>query len=284
MTATTQNKPSSPIVQQTQIMGILNTTPDSFSDGGKWQNTDKAIDHALQMIEDGADILDIGGESTRPGSLPVSEKEEHRRTIPIIKALRKKTDIPISIDTTKSQVAQAALDAGATLINDISALTFDRKMKEIAAHYACPIILMHTPGNPQTMQQQTTYKDVLQSVSDHLTQQISEAQDAGILKENIIIDPGIGFGKTCEQNLALLRDIKTLKKSGYPILIGASRKRIIGDVLNVPVEERLEGSLAISAWATIQGAAIIRVHDVKENHRTIRMIEAIMAAEKSTRI
>jgi dihydropteroate synthase len=259
--------------KRTYIMGILNVTPDSFSDGGRYFTVDSAVEHAMKMIEDGADIIDVGGESTRPGSEPVPLEEELRRVIPVIKEIVKRTDVPISIDTYKSEVARQALDNGAVIVNDISGLRFDEKMVEVIAQYNASVIIMHIKGTPKTMQQNPYYDDVISEIYGYLSESIERAQSYGI--KQIIVDPGIGFGKRLVDNLEIIRRLREFKSLGYPILIGVSRKSFIGNILNLPVEERLEGTagaVAISVW---NGANIVRVHDVKEMTRVVRIVDAI---------
>jgi len=259
--------------KRTYVMGILNVTPDSFSDGGRYFTLDLALEHALKMIEDGADIIDVGGESTRPGSDPVSIEEELRRVTPVIKELAKRTKVPISIDTYKSEVARQALDNGALIVNDISGLRFDEKMAEVVAEYKASVVLMHIKGTPKTMQQNPEYKDVISEIYSYLSESVDLALSAGI--KQIIVDPGIGFGKRLIDNLEIIRRLREFKSLGYPILIGVSRKSFIGNILNLPVDQRLEGTagaVAISVW---NGANIVRVHDVKEMVRVVRIVDAI---------
>ncbi len=243
-------------------MGIVNVTPDSFSDGGQWLAPSQAIAHALELVEQGADLLDIGGESTRPGAEPVSIDEELRRVIPVIEGLAGQTEIPISIDTMKPQVAQAALDSGAHIINDVSAFEFDAAMIDIASKSNCGIILMHMLGTPQTMQADPHYEDVVSEVVDSLQARVAKLLEQGISAERIVIDPGIGFGKTAEHNLSLLTNIKSLRATGHPVLIGHSRKRFLGKIIGRPVEERLAGTIGVSIALAQQYADILRVHDV----------------------
>lgn len=261
---------------RTWIMGVINITPDSFSDGGLYFAEDKALEKGLQLVEEETDIIDIGGESTRPGSEPVSPEEEIRRVIPIITALRKRTDTLISIDTTKSEVAHAALDAGADIINDISALCFDPRMASLVAQEDVPVILMHMKGTPKTMQVNPTYEDVLLEVKAFLEESIDKAQASGIKKEKIIIDPGIGFGKRVKHNLTLINNLHILEELERPILIGISRKSFIGTILDSPPEERLEGTIASAILSVINGAHILRVHDVASVKKAVRVTEAIM--------
>jgi len=261
---------------KTWIMGVLNVTPDSFSDGGQYLDKNKAVKRGLRLIEEGSDIIDIGGESTRPGSEPIPAEEEIRRVIPVIKSLREKTEALISVDTTKSEVARAALDAGADIINDISSLRFDPGMAPLAAEKGVPVILMHMKGMPKTMQVNPYYEDVLQEVRSFLQERIHEAQAAGIKRERIVIDPGIGFGKRLEDNLALINKLHVLGELDRPILIGTSRKSFIGNILDLPPQERLEGSIASSILSMAHGAHILRVHDVAAIKRAVLVAEAIM--------
>ncbi|MGB8657000.1 MAG: dihydropteroate synthase [Candidatus Zixiibacteriota bacterium] len=263
---------------RTHIMGILNVTPDSFSDGGRFFKADHAVEQGVRMAEQGADIIDIGGESTRPGSLPVTLEEELSRVIPVIESLSKRTDTIISIDTYKSEVARQALDAGAQMINDISALRFDPEMKKIAAEYKVPLVLMHIKGTPRNMQENPSYEDVIAEITDYLRESIRIAQEADIDREKVIIDPGIGFGKRLEDNLNILKNLRKFSILNCPILVGCSRKSFIGKILNLPVEERLEGSLAALAVAVMNGANIVRVHDVKESKRVAQLVDAISRA------
>ncbi|MGB2979987.1 MAG: dihydropteroate synthase [Candidatus Zixiibacteriota bacterium] len=264
---------------RTHIMGVLNVTPDSFSDGGKFFKSDDAVRQGMKMIEEGADTIDVGGESTRPGSDPLPTEEELSRVIPVIKSMSAKTDVPISIDTYKAEVARRALDAGAQMINDISALRFDPKMKEVASKYKVPIVLMHIKGTPKEMQKDPYYDDVIVEITEYLRQSIKIAEDAGIDREKIIIDPGIGFGKRLRDNLNILKNLKKFSILGCPILIGCSRKSFIGKILDLPAEERLEGSLAALAVAVMNGVNIVRVHDVKESERVVSLVDAIMTVE-----
>lgn len=264
--------------QKTYTMGILNITPDSFSDGGEYFDTNKARERVLNLINKGADIIDIGAESSRPGSDPVDEKEEWRRLEPILKNICNKIDKPISLDTYKSGVAEKALELGVEIINDISGLKADPKMAEVVAKHNAYIIIMHMRGTPKTMQNNPSYKDLLKEVKKELNESITIALEAGIKKDRIILDPGIGFGKRFEDNLVLLKNLEELKKLGYPILIGASRKRFIGDILDAEVKDRLEGSLAVASIASIKGADIMRVHDVEETVKVLKVADAIKNA------
>jgi len=263
--------------KRTLIMGVLNLTPDSFYDGGRYTTLERALARAEQMIAEGADILDIGGESTRPGADPVPLEEEIRRTLPVIEAIAARYDIALSIDTTKSEVARLALQAGAHIVNDISGMRFDPRMPEVVAEAGALVILMHIKGTPKTMQQNPTYEDVVREVRDTLAQHAERAQQAGIPKERIWLDPGIGFGKTLEHNLQLLRRLPDLKSLGYPVLVGTSRKSFIGLILGgLPPEERLEGTLATLALAIAWGADAVRVHDVKEAFRAVKVADALV--------
>jgi dihydropteroate synthase len=260
-------------------MGILNVTPDSFSDGGRFLDRDAAVRHALAMARDGADIIDVGGESTRPGGEPVSVEEEIVRVVPVISELAARIERPISIDTYKSATAAAALDAGASMINDISGMAFDPEMRKLAAARRCPVILMHIKGTPRDMQKNPTYDDVIGEITHYLRQRILEAVQAGVDERMIIIDPGIGFGKAVRHNLEILRRLGELRSLGRPILVGVSRKSTIGQVLGgLPPEERLEGTAAAVAISIAGGASMVRVHDVKEMVRVARMTDAILRA------
>ena len=261
---------------QTLIMGILNVTPDSFSDGGKFDTPEQAVAYAIKMIEDGAHIIDIGGESTRPGAKPVSLDEELNRTAPVIEAIRNQSDCIISIDTYKSEVAAGALDAGANMVNDISGFTFDEGMAPLVAQKEVPVVIMHIKGTPRDMQKEPHYDHLIREIKEYFILQIASAKEAGIHDFNIILDPGIGFGKRLEDNFELIRELKQICAMGYPVLIGPSRKSFIGMVLNLPVAERLEGTLASITAGVMNGARIIRVHDVIATHRTVTITEKIM--------
>lgn len=262
---------------RTLVMGVLNVTPDSFYDGGRYTQLDAAVQRALQMVEEGADIIDIGGESTRPGSQPVPEEEELRRVLPVIEAIRARVDVPLSIDTTKSRVAERALRAGACLVNDISGLGFDPHMAETIAEHGALCCIMHIQGTPQTMQQNPQYDDVVRDISRYFEQRLALAERAGIPRDRIWLDPGIGFGKTVEHNLDILRRLREFTVFGLPLLIGTSRKSFIGKVLgDLPPEERLEGTAATIAVAIMNGANVVRVHDVRAMVRVARMTDAIV--------
>ncbi len=262
--------------KKTYIMGILNVTPDSFSDGGLYFDKAKAVKRALQMVEEGADIIDIGGESTRPGSEPVTIEEELKRTIPVIKALARKIEIPLCIDTYKSEVAKRALDAGASMVNDISALRFDPLMPAVVSEYKVPTVIMHIRGNPKDMQQNPLYEALIPEILDYLRAGMIIARQAGISEDMIVIDPGIGFGKTFDHNLQIIHNLQEFNQFRKPILIGLSRKAFIGKILgDVPVTERLEGTAAAVAISITNGANIIRVHDVKQMVKVAKVADAI---------
>lgn len=260
-----------------KVMGILNATPDSFFSGSRVQEINKALNKALKMIEDGADILDIGGESTRPGSEPVGVDEEIKRVVPIIEAIRKENkDILISVDTYRAETAKMAIEAGADIINDISALTFDENMVKVAKEYNVPVILMHIKGTPKSMQQNPHYDNVLKEVKEYFIERIEFAKNNGINSDKIILDPGIGFGKTYEHNIELIKNIDYFNELNLPILLAVSRKSSIGIALgNVPPEDRLEGTIAVTCYACMKNVDIVRVHDVLENKRALMMMEAI---------
>jgi dihydropteroate synthase len=257
------------------IMGILNITPDSFSDGGRFFSPDSAIAAARRMLDDGADIIDIGGESTRPGSEPVSVDDELQRVIPVVEALSSTTDAVISIDTSKAAVARTALECGAHIINDVSAMTADISMPQVIADFSAGIVLMHMRETPRTMQDNPDYDDVVMHINSYLAQRIKAALAAGIPRENIAIDPGFGFGKTTEHNIQLLAELHSFKKHNTPLLVGLSRKRFIGTLSGMPVDERLPGSLAGLTCAVINGADIIRVHDVAQSQQAAAVATAV---------
>ena len=255
--------------KQSLIMGILNITPDSFSDGGDFFEKNIAIDRALEMVEQGADIIDIGGESTRPFSDSVSLKEEISRVIPVIEGICKESDVCISIDTTKSKVASEALDAGASLINDISAMEIDPSMVDVALKFNCPIVLMHMKGIPKNMQDNPQYQSLISDIKEYLLARIDFVVSKGIDRNKIIIDPGIGFGKTVENNFEIINNLDQFVKMNFPVLLGASRKSFIGVSLNLPENDRLEGSIAANIIGLQKGAKIFRVHDVVETNRAM---------------
>ncbi|MCI0706171.1 MAG: dihydropteroate synthase, partial [Ignavibacteriae bacterium] len=254
-------------------MGILNVTPDSFSDGGEHFTREQAVAHALRMVDEGADFIDVGGESTRPGSEQVSIEEELRRVIPVIEELVKKTTVPISIDTYKSKVAEDALNAGASIVNDISGGTLDAHMFNVVQKHQASVVLMHIKGTPKTMQQNPIYENVTREVTVFLSEQAGKAHGMGIVQ--VIIDPGIGFGKKLEHNIQLLKELAAFKTLGCPILIGPSRKSFIGTILDLPANERLEGTAAAVTASVLNGAHIVRVHDVKEMKRVAKMADAL---------
>jgi dihydropteroate synthase len=266
--------------RSTLVMGVLNVTPDSFSDGGKFLDPAGAVAHAQEMLAQGADLVDIGGESTRPGSQRIFAAEQIRRVEPVIRALRKASDVLISIDTSLAAVARAAMDAGANIINDISAAREDPAMLPLAAERAAPIILMHMQGTPATMQQNPTYHDVTAEVRWFLLERAQAAEQAGVQRQRILVDPGIGFGKTFEHNLVLLRNTRYLADSGFPVVIGTSRKRFIEGLTGVAEpERRVFGTAATVAWSAANGAAIVRVHDVEPMVQVVRVIRSIQSAE-----
>ncbi len=261
------------------IMGILNVTPDSFSDGGKYVSVDAALKHAASMIEEGADIIDVGGESTRPGAKRVSEEEELRRVVPVVSAIAKEfPDVLISIDTVKSGVAKACANEGAHIVNDVSGGRFDENMFSLVASLGLSMIIMHSSAEPDVMQQHTDYSNVVEDVASFLSAQVEQALSSGIDASCIALDPGIGFGKTVEQNFSLIKHIDRFVSLGYPVLLGVSRKSFIGKTLDLPIDERLEGTLAMQAAGYLFGARIFRVHDVKPARRVADMMEALNKA------
>lgn len=257
------------------IMGIVNVTPDSFSDGGRFMATDQAVSHALQLVEEGADLLDIGGESTRPGAQAVSEDEEIRRVVPVIEALLT-LNVPLSVDTMKPGVMRAAIAAGADLVNDVNALQADGAMEAVAGSRAA-VCLMHMQGQPATMQQAPSYGDAVSEVEEYLLERASAAQAAGIDAERIVLDPGFGFGKTLDHNLALFRELPRLVSRGYPVLAGVSRKSMLGAITGRPVDQRLHASVAAALMAAERGARILRVHDVAATCDAIKIWKAVNA-------
>ena len=253
------------------LMGIVNVTPDSFFDGGQYNQTDAAIAHGVKLVEEGADILDIGGESTRPGAEPVTLEEELRRVIPVIAKLKKETDIPISVDTCKGRVAKEAIDAGAGIVNDISFGRFDDAMFSTVATERAGYVGMHMKGSPRDMQIDPTYSDVVDDVRAFLKERIDLAIESGIDADKIVVDPGIGFGKNDNHNIALLRSLNELTMLGYPLMVGASRKSMIGRLLGLELSARLAPSIAVALFSALKGAAVIRVHDVFETRQALRM-------------
>lgn len=255
-------------IGHTYIWGILNVTPDSFSDGGKWNDRDKALKHVEEMIAEGMDIVDIGGESTRPGYTRITEEEEINRVSPVIELIKANFDIPVSLDTYKAEVVKAGIIAGADMINDIWGLKADKRMAGVIADSGLPCCLMHNREN-------TEYGNFMEDVKMDLSASIQLAREAKIADDKIILDPGVGFAKSYENNLEVIRRLEELKESGFPLLLAASRKSVVGITLNLPAHERLEGTLAVSVFAVLKGCTFVRVHDVKENARAIRMAEAI---------
>lgn len=258
------------------IMGVLNVTPDSFYDSGRYYQLDSAFEQAEHMLEEGADIIDVGGQSSRPGADELATEEELARTIPVVERMAKMTDVPISIDTYRSEVARQALDVGARMINDITALRGDQKMGQLAASRGVPVVLMHMQGGPKTMQQNPSYGDLMAEICLYLRQSIELGLKAGVSEEQLIVDPGIGFGKTAAHNLEIIARLKELASLGRPILIGPSRKSFIGAVLDLPPEERLLGTAASLVLARVRGAHIFRVHDIKEAKEVLTMTDAIL--------
>lgn len=261
--------------ERTLIMGVVNVTPDSFSDGGLYFDAKTAVAHAKQLVLDGADLIDVGGESTRPGSAPLSVKEELQRVLPVVTRLIQELSVPVSIDTYKPQVAEACLKAGAHLLNDITGLA-DQAMVALAVEYDVPVVIMHMKGTPKTMQERPTYHDVIGEINTFFQERIAVARTGGV--KNIILDPGIGFGKTLEHNLLILKHLDAFMVHGWPILVGPSRKSFIGMITGLPAQERLEGSIAAVTVAVMNGAHIVRVHDVKECKRAIQIVDAIRGA------
>lgn len=266
-------------LKRTRIMGILNVTPDSFYDGGRNSDAEKAFMRAMQMVDEGADIIDVGGESTRPGSKPVSADEEIDRVCPVIERFARESGIPISIDTTKSSVAEAAVRCGATIINDISGLTFDPAILRTAADNNTGLVVSHIRGIPENMQKNTSYANLLQDILDFLKLSSENAVQGGVARDKIIIDPGIGFGKSFEQNYVILNNIQLLRETGFPVLIGLSRKSLIGKLYNAD-EDRLPATIALNAAAVLHGADIIRVHDVKVHRLALDGIDFLKSVEE----
>lgn len=262
-----------------RVMGILNVTPDSFSDGGLFDSVAQAVEHATHMVEEGAAIIDVGGESTRPGAAEVPVDEELRRVIPVIDALHDSLDVPVSIDTRKPEVMQAAVAAGAGLINDVTALQTPGAVK-LAAQLGVPVCLMHMQGTPESMQEQPSYADVVTEVKGFLLERAEACMQHGIDRNNILLDPGFGFGKTTTHNLQLLQHLEQLVAAGFPVLVGLSRKSMIGQVLGLPVDQRLSAGLALAVLAAWQGAAIVRCHDVRQTREAILMCQAVRDARE----
>ncbi len=269
--------------QRTVVMGVLNVTPDSFSDGGRYLDREKAVAHAVEMVSAGADIIDIGGESSRPGAARISAKEEMDRILPVVAETVRQVSALVSVDTTKAEVARKALEAGAHIVNDISALRWDAEMPEVVRESGAGTVLMHMQGTPETMQQAPRYDDVVTEVRGFLQERITFCGRNGIAFENIAIDPGIGFGKELEHNLDLLRQLHLLAELGRPVIVGVSRKSLLGLLTGRPVDQRLAGSLAAASYAVMHGAHILRVHDVAETRDALRVIEALCEVERSCR-
>jgi dihydropteroate synthase len=263
---------------RTLVMGVVNVTPDSFSDGGKYAASDAAVEHGLRLAAEGADLIDVGGESTRPGSPPVALEEELRRTIPVVRDLARRTSVPISVDTTKAEVARRALDAGAEAVNDVSAFQRDPELPKVVAQSGVAVCLMHMRGTPADMQQRATYSDLLGEVHDELLQALTRAREAGIAEDRIAVDPGLGFAKTAEHNLLLLRRLRELTQLGRPLLVGASRKAFLGKLSGKPASERVVGSLAAAAIAAQRGSSILRVHDVAATREALAVADAVRSS------
>ena len=259
----------------TLIMGILNVTPDSFSDGGMYYNATQAVEFALQMEEEGADIIDVGGESTRPGAKTVELQKECDRILPVIEGIRTKSDILISIDTYKSEVARQSIATGAGMVNDISGMTFDPNMVDVIKDSGLPVVIMHIKGTPKNMQKKPYYEDLMQELTEYFEERKKFARAKGILDQQIILDPGIGFGKRLQDNFQLLRELKKIVDIGFPVLIGPSKKSFIGLTLDLPVDQRLEGTAAAVTTGILKGARIVRVHDVKEMKRVALITDSI---------
>lgn len=264
-------KKNFPPGERTYVMGILNVTPDSFSDGGKFNDMDRAMAQAERMLQEGVDILDVGGESTRPGHVQIGDEEEIRRVVPVIQELKKRYDVPVSIDTYKSAVAEAALMAGADLLNDIWGVRYDERCAKLAAEYDAAVCLMHNRDN-------TEYDNFMQEVLEDLQSSLAIAEKYGVRKEKIMLDPGVGFGKTLEQNLIVMNHLEDIVALGYPVLLGTSRKSMIGLTLDLPVDQREEGTIATSVIGAMKGCEYVRVHDVEKNVRALRMTDAILHA------
>ncbi len=266
---------------RTWIMGVLNVTPDSFSDGGEFFSLERAVVRALEIEAEGADILDIGGESTRPGAKPVPLEEEKRRVLPVIERLQGRLRIPISIDTTKYEVARAALQAGASMINDVSGLRRDERLAELAAEFRAALVIMHSRGTPETMHQLPPSPDILREIADHFTWALARAHAHGVLPEQTVLDPGLGFGKTFEDNLLILNRLDTFARFGRPVLVGPSRKSFIGRITGMEPRERVFGTAAAVVAAIFRGAYIVRVHDVRQMRDVVRVADAILNVEEA---
>lgn len=260
---------------RTHVMGILNVTPDSFADGGRYLEAEKAVEHGIEMANQGADIIDVGGESTRPYSKKISANEEMDRVLPVIEALSRETSIPISIDTYKSEVAREAINCGAAMVNDISALRFDPHMAHVVSQAGVPVVLMHMQGTPETMQVKPSYKDLIGEILDFLQQAVDRSAEAGIREDLVIVDPGIGFGKSFDDNLKIIKELSRFESLGRPILLGTSNKAFIGHVLEKEVHERGTGTMATVACGVLNGAHMVRVHDVAKTVETVKIVDAI---------
>lgn len=264
----------------TLLMGIVNVTPDSFSDGGRFYAPERAVDHALKLVEAGADIIDVGGESTRPNAAPVSEAEELRRVLPVIEAVAARVSVPISVDTQKPAVARAAVAAGAAIVNDIAANRTDREMWHVVAESGAGYVAMHMQGTPQTMQMHPTYEDVVDEIGAFFADRLVELENSGVEREQVILDVGIGFGKKLEHNLELLAGLNSFTRFERPLLIGVSRKSFIGKLLGVELPDRLPASLACACWAVQLGVQIVRTHDMAETRQAVKMLESILERRK----
>jgi dihydropteroate synthase len=263
--------------RRTWLVGVVNVTPDSFFDGGLYFEPARAIERALALAAEGADIIDVGGESTRPGSSPISAKEERRRILPVVEVVKQRPGLLVSVDTTKAEVAEAALTAGADIINDISAGRFDTRMLPLAAESGAGIILMHMKGTPRTMQIAPHYDDLLGEVKTFLRERLEAAESCGLAPESVLLDPGIGFGKKLEHNLALLNNLEAFRELGRPLVVGISRKSFIGKILNLEAHERLEGTIAAAVVSVLRGASLLRVHDLRAIKRAVAVAEAILS-------
>jgi dihydropteroate synthase len=262
-------------------MGIVNVTPDSFSDGGQFLDSSAALEHALRLVEEGAEIIDVGGESTRPGAMPVATDDELRRVIPVVAQLAKQSPVLISIDTTKAEVARAALDAGAHIVNDISALTFDPAMASVCAAAGAGVVCMHIRGTPQTMQNDPQYDDVVADICSFLEGRLADLERQGIAREQVVVDPGVGFGKTAEHNVEILRHISRFRALGRPVCVGHSRKRFLKKLLGRPVDERLFATVGVSVAVALQGAAILRVHDVAATRDALLACQSLLGPPRN---
>lgn len=269
---------------RTRIMGILNLTPDSFSGDGVYKDVGRAVEEAERIAAEGADFIDVGGESTRPGAAPVDEAEEIARVVPVVERVAKRLRVPISIDTRKAAVAEQALAAGAAIVNDITGLEGDGRMLDVVTRYNATVIIMHIKGEPRTMQQAPVYSDVIEEIAERLGWLVRRAEQAGVKKENIIIDPGIGFGKTFEHNLEILNNLSRLKALGKPILVGPSRKSFIGNILGTEPKQRIFGTAAAATLAIKNGADIVRVHDVREMKQVAMVVDAIVRSGETVNV